>query len=133
MLRRMAEAALACLLVDNQLVGDISHDQYVEIQLPAGEHVVEACVGGVRYRQTSLFPTLQSDTAGGEKRDRLLGITVPVDVPANGSSYLNFENSGARVYLANQPAEQGRARWSTTARRRSARSSDRLGTRLSES
>ena len=31
------------------MVGDIGHDQYVELHLAPGEHIVEACIGGVRY------------------------------------------------------------------------------------
>jgi hypothetical protein len=105
------------LLVDDQEVGDINHDQYVEIQLPAGEHVIEACVGGIRYRHHSGFPTLHIDTSNGgfdarlgssgETANRIRGMTVPVDVQANGQTYVNFDTHGNSVYLANQPASTG--------------------------
>jgi tetratricopeptide (TPR) repeat protein len=105
------------LLVDDQVVGDIQHDQFVEVQLPAGEHVVEACIGGVRYRHHGGFPTLHIDTSNGgfdarlgstgESADRLRGITVPVDVQANGQTYVNFDTHGNSVYLANQSASTG--------------------------
>jgi tetratricopeptide (TPR) repeat protein len=105
------------LLVDDQVVGDIAHDQYVEIQLPAGEHTVEACIGGIYYRTRGGWPTLHVDTSNGgfnarlgttgEHSDRIRGITVPVDVQPNGQTYVNFDHAGGRVYLANQPATVG--------------------------
>lgn len=105
------------LLVDDQVVGDIGHDQYVEIQLPAGEHMVEACIGGIRYRHRGGFPTLQINTSNGtidarlgttgESSDRIRGMTVPVQVAPHGQTYVNFDHAGGVLYLANQPPEQG--------------------------
>lgn len=107
------------LVVDDQIVGDIGHDQYVEVQLPAGEHQVEACIGGVRYRHRGGWPTLHVDTGNGrfdarvgttgETSDRIrCGLSIPVEVAANGATYVNFDSVGGRVTLVLQPPSTGR-------------------------
>ena len=106
------------LVVDDQIVGDVGHDQYVEVQLPAGEHLVEACIGGVRYRHRGGWPTLHVDTSTGrfdarvgttgETSDRIrCQLTIPVEVGANGQAYVNFDSVGGRVTLVIQPPSTG--------------------------
>jgi hypothetical protein len=104
------------LLVDDHVVGDIAHDQYVEVQLPAGDHTVEACIGGIRYRRSSGLPFLQIHSSDGhieaslgntdEHRERLVGLTVPIEVLPNGRSYVNFDHSGGQLLLQQMPPEQ---------------------------
>jgi hypothetical protein len=107
------------LVVDDQIIGDIGHDQYVEVQLPAGEHQVEACIGGVRYRNRGGWPTLHVESGNGrfdarvgttgETSDRIrCRLTLPVEVAANGATYVNFDTVGGVVRLVNQPPSTGR-------------------------
>ncbi|MGQ0507984.1 MAG: hypothetical protein ACT4TC_21990 [Myxococcaceae bacterium] len=35
------------LHLDGRVVGDIGHDQYGELNVPAGEHMLEASIGGL--------------------------------------------------------------------------------------
>lgn len=105
------------LLVDDKVVGDIGHDQYVEITVGTGEHVVEACLGGIRHANNRGFVfdmarnrdgSFAGFTLGGAGLgDRLRGLTVPVEVQANGVTYVNLDTVGGQLMLVNQPQRQG--------------------------
>ncbi len=97
------------LFIDDREVGDIGHDQYVELTVTPGEHVVEACVGGARYRRSGL----EISAAGGEvhigegQRERYRGLTVPVTLRQGGRSYVNLDTVSGNLMLVNQPPEKG--------------------------
>lgn len=106
------------LLVDDKEIGDIGHDQYVEIQLAPGEHIVEACIGGIRYARapgalleinTGNNGEFRGVTLGGGKSQRLRGMTLPVDVPSSGNAYVNFDTVAGRLSLVNVPPQRATA------------------------
>lgn len=61
------------LVLDGQVLGGISQDQYVELEVPAGEHLLEA-----RFGVLSVFEVVPS-------------LSVPVRVVAGQRTYANFD------------------------------------------
>jgi hypothetical protein len=102
------------LLIDDKVVGDIGHDQYVELVVTPGEHIVEADIGGVRYYRPR-GPTLEINTANGvfdarvgeAKGERVIGMQVPVTLVAGGRNYVNFDTQAGELMLMNVPADRG--------------------------
>jgi hypothetical protein len=78
------------LYLDGKLVGDIGHDQFVEIQAAPGSHVIEA-----RFAVISVFAVPQV-------------LTMPVNLVANGQTYLNFDTVGGTVQMVAVTADKGR-------------------------
>ncbi|MFT3841764.1 MAG: hypothetical protein QM723_32540 [Myxococcaceae bacterium] len=97
------------LFIDDKEVGDIGHDQYVELTVGPGEHIVEACLGGARYRRGGLeISTTNGDLHIGQgAAERYRGLTVPVTVRAGGRSYVNLDTVSGVLMLVNQPQEKG--------------------------
>jgi tetratricopeptide (TPR) repeat protein len=77
------------LFVDGRPVGDIGHDQYVEIQIDAGDHYVEA--------RTAVYSIFM----------RPIVLSSPVTVGA-GASYLGFDYVMGQPALVQVPAETAR-------------------------
>ena len=78
------------LYLDGKIVGDIGHDQYVEIQTGAGSHFLES-----RFAVDNIFEV-----------GRML--SVPVELSANGQAYVSFDIHGGQLQMTVVPPEQGR-------------------------
>ncbi|GEM_PF-2877997 len=78
------------LLLDGRPVGDISHDQYVEIITAGGSHLLEA-----RFAVSSIFEIPKV-------------LTLPIDLPSNGAAYVNFDYVGGQMQLRLMPSSQGK-------------------------
>ena len=78
------------LYLDGQSVGDVGHDQFVEIQAAPGNHVLEA-----RFLIDQVFRVPQV-------------LAATVNLVPNGQSYLSFDTVGGAVQMIPVAAEQGR-------------------------
>ncbi len=78
------------LVLDGKPVGDIAHDQFVEIQVGTGNHLLEA-----RFAVDNIFEV-----------GRVLSVSI--DLNASVPSYVNFDTVGGQLMLRNVPTEQGR-------------------------
>lgn len=78
------------LALDGKPVGDIAHDQYVEVIVPAGSHLLEA-----RFAVDNIFEVAKV-------------LTLPVDLAPNASTYVNFDYVGGQMQMRLMPAAQGR-------------------------
>jgi hypothetical protein len=88
--RRAGGRQQVSLYLDGRVVGEIAHDQFVEIQTGAGSHLLEA-----RFAVDHIFEV-----------PRVL--SIPVELGANGQSYVNFDYQGGQLMLLAVPPEKGR-------------------------
>lgn len=105
------------IMVDSVLVGDLLHDSFVEIQLPAGDHTVDACLGGLRQR--SGLPNIQINTGGGSlgasistgsgERLCVSPFSLPIQVRTAGPTYVNFDTQGYDIFLQERPPAEADA------------------------
>jgi hypothetical protein len=100
------------IMVDSVVVGEILHDSFIEILLPAGDHTVDACLGGLRQSGSGL-PNIQINTnngtfgasisAGGSETRCVRPFTLPVQVRTGGPTYVNFDTQGYDIFLQERP------------------------------
>lgn len=76
------------LILDGQVVGDIASDQFIEIQTTSGNHLLEA-----RFAVETVFAVPKV-------------LSIPVDVGANGQTYVNFDFVGGQLLLQGVSSDQ---------------------------
>lgn len=92
--------ARSCTLVlDGRVVGDIGHDQFVEVQIASGDHLLEA-----HFSVSNVF-------------EIPMVLSLPVEVTPGGESYANFDYQMGQLTLQRVPFGRGRKEISDDCRR----------------